>query len=516
MIADTGHVLAVLDGFDAGYISRMKNERLPPNALTRALNLTVENSDAVKRYGSSKHNAIALSTALPVVSAYYTNGMIADKLIVTSGVKIINLSSGVEAVLETGLTSGQRYGFAEAIKGGVNYVYIAATGQAPRRWDGAAAATTVVAGPTENPRYLCWHKRRMWACSPLTINLWLSKRDDPETWDGTNYIPVLAPSDGIWTGLIDKEDYLIAFAEGAIFFVYGNDPEPPGTNIVTRKIGQRFHGCVAPYSIVEDEKTGAVYYVAKDGVYALEGQTPKYLSRMIEPDWKLVTAGSMGLCASVIDDDRLWVAVPHNGATANNRVYCFHLRKPGIPVTIFSGWAPAVFTKNFLTRQIYWGDDARAYVLKYDTTLFSDEGAAVDFDLISAGLTFGDPFGNYTAMRGRLQADVVTSGTCVISTGPDESNPDAVPSEFMEAPSATTAVPLALGATGPVYGDAGGDDTTPRFGIVDYPINLVADGGVARGSVARVRVRANNTLAMTLRRISVYAQDDDLGISEGA
>jgi len=512
--ADTGHPIARIDGFDMGYVSRLKSERLPPNAMTRALNCTIENSDAVKRFGTSKYNAVALSTGAAPQSLYWSQGMFTDKLVVTHGATISNLTGGVETVLTGGLLVGARYGFAEALKGGTNFIYMATNGQAMRKWDGVAAATIAVPGAPTSLRYLAWHKRRLWAFGPTLYGMFLSNRDDGETWDLSNFLPFVQPADGIPTGLVSLEDYLVAFTEGGVFLIFGNNPDPPGVNLVTRKVGTRYHGAIAPYSIVLDDKGsagGTIYYVAKDGIYALEGQTPKYLSRLIEPDWKSVNKAAIDKCASVIDDDRLWVAVPFGtGQTTPNRVYVFHLRKPWLPVTIFTGWNVNLFVKYFLTGQILFGDALRAFVVKYDTTVFDDEGADVDNDIITAALAFQEAFGDYAALRARIMCDVSAGGTITVSLGPNDADPDT-DVDWREIPAGA----ITLEATGPRWGDYGGDVVVDRNGVVDYPANVVRDGDPRRANYWRMRFRAVNKKAMVLRRALLYAQDDSPSLTEG-
>lgn len=490
------------DGWDEGWISVFVNERLSPKALTRARNLTIEYGTAKKRYGTSKFNAVALDTALPAQSAYWSEGLVGDKLVVTSGTKIIDLTSGTQSDIKTGLTSGQKFGFVEYRTSGTDYLYAFGESQAPLRWSGSGSMSTV-SGPSVNCSFVVSHKFRLLAAKSTDPNLYFSDYGNAESWQARNSLRVLDPQDGEWTGLISRRDDVVCFGEAGVWAVTGSDPEPPGPDIGRRRITGIKAGAISRDGIAWDHKTDAIYFVSFDGLlYALEGYQVKPMSSQIKNQFRQIPFAYLSKCALCVFDDLLLCAVPYGaGATANNRIFVAHLRKPWVPWTEWTGLNVSCFALRRLANRLYMADNARAYVLLYDTSLFSDEGAAVDFDLVTAPIHRGNLFSRKRPLRAHVQCDVVSTGTFSLSSGPNETDPDS----FVAAPIGS----IGTDATGVAYGDLRDAATdTARNGVVSVPCNLNATADEDRGEWFRLRVRANTTKDFHLRRLVMSQQAD--------
>lgn len=496
-----GRVISRMDGWDVGLVSTFDPERLPPTALTRARNLTIEYGSARKRNGTAKHNSVGLDTALPIQSLYWTEGVLGDFLVVTSGAKIINLTSGTQVDIYTGLTSGQKYGFVEARKDGTNYLYCYAEGQAPLRWSGAGSAS-LVTGPVVNCSFVVNHRKRLWAARSTDPNLYISDPLDPETWEARNSLRILEPQDGSWTGLVSRRRDLVCFSEGSVWIVDGENPEPPAVDLsVNKTTGQRA-GAISRDAIAVDDKTDAIYFVSFDGyVYALEGYEKKPLSQQIKTLFDAVNTSALGKVAMIVMDDLLFVSVPYGPAqTTNNRIFVSHLRKPHLPWVEYTGINALAFAKRRLTKSLYIADSLREYLLYYDPTLYADEGAAIDYDLITAPIHSGNYYSRKRVIHAHLQCDVVASGTFTVSSGPNEIDPDS----FTAAPVGA----ISTSETGVIAGDLRDGESVARNGVVSYPINLNADADEDRGEWFRIRVRANTAYDFNLRRMIVSEAHD--------
>lgn len=501
-------ILADMDGWDLGWVTTYDNERLPLSALTRARNLTLEYGSAKKRFGTSKFNATELDTDLKIDSAYWTEGMLGDLLVVTSGGKIIDLTTGAQSDIATGLTTGQKYGFMEARKSGTNYLYIFGESQAPRRWTGSGSVTTVT-GPTVNCSYCVWHKFRGWAARSSDPNLYMSAAQDPESWNARHSLLVLEPNDGEWRGLVSRRRDLVAFAEGAVYLINGQNPEPPGVDLNVDKTTGQKAGAISRDGIAIDQKTDAIYFMSFDGyVYALEGMHKKPLSQQIKDEFDVMNTAALDKVAMIVHDDLLLVSIPYGSAqTTNNRIFVTHLRRPGLPWVEWTGINAGIFVRRALTKKLYMADAGAAVgtLYLYDSATYADAAnadAAVDFDLITAPIHDGRFYSRKRALRYHLQCDVVASGTFDVSSGPNEADPDA--SGFTDAPSQD----VSTAATGPAAGDMADGEDVARNGVVSYPGNLSASAEEARGEWFRVRVRANTTTDFKLRRLRVLEATD--------
>jgi hypothetical protein len=510
-------ILEEMDGWDVGYVTKYDMERLPPNALTRARNMTLINGSAKKRYGTTKFNATEIDTNLVIDSAYWTEGLLGDALVVTSGGKIINLTSGAQVNLATGLTSGQKYGFAEARKNGTNYLYIFGEGQAPRRWDGAASFSTV-SGPAVNCSFPVWHKWRMWAARSTDPSVYMSDPLDPETWQARNSLNVLEPGDGLWTGLVSRRRDLAVFSEGSIYVINGQNPEPPGVDLDVERTTGRKAGSISRDGIAVDDVTGAIYFVSFDGyLYALEGMSKKPLPTQIQDQFDSLNSAALDKVAMTVFGDLLLVSVPYGAAqTTNNRIFVSHLRKPGLPWVEWTGLNIGIFCRRTLTKKLYMADSgaANGFLYLYDSSVFTDAGPGatavdVDYDLVTVPVHRGEFYGRKRPLHFHLQADVVASGSCTVSSGPNEADIDT---EFVDSPDGS----ISLAASGPAKGSMVDAADVDRNGLVSYPGKLGSDEATneVRGEWFRVRVRANNAYDMNLRRLAVLEAADPAPLKE--
>lgn len=146
----------------------------------------------------------------------------------------------------------------------------------------------------------------------------------PTTFGVNNYVQ-LHPGDGeSITALVAWRDYVIAFKRSKFFVFTNESTSATGNPVFNYRAVVAGHGCVKSGAAVAGEE--GVYFADRTGVYVTTGDTPRYVSRPLEP-W--LQAGtftglpsiSLGMALSgsmtvlVYYERRLYVTDTFNGTT---------------------------------------------------------------------------------------------------------------------------------------------------------------------------------------------------------
>lgn len=500
-MASKAYLSDYTNSFLEGMITRVSPEQLSPSACSVARNVILDRYSAQKRFGFSKVNASELAAAAAVRSLYICNGQgsITNKIMAMSAGKIYSMTTGgVATERATGLNTSQQWDFAEGTLVGTQRVIMVASGNAPYQWDGAAATASTFVGPATHGDYVAYHYNKLWIADADLRTIYASARDDFNTWDPLDFLIVGKDSDGPITRLVPMGRYLVIFMQKAVYLLYGNRIRYP-RNVSIEQVELQ-DGCPAPWTVTNIK--GQIFFVGNEGFYVLIGKQAKKISFSIEDEYSSISRTNI-VTAAAGRVGNLWVvSVPHGSAqVANNRTYCIHWNLPpnsfgDYPITYFDGLVSGAWTYSTGLRKMYLSSQTSGYVYLYDSTLYSDDGAAIPFELVTRGLTFGDQYAEKSLLKIQPQFDVVTSGSVVISAGANET----ATASFVEAPAATTALPLGLGATGSFMGEYGGDLSYARNGIAHYPMAPVAGGDPLVGTWFRARFYDSSTRSLTLRR----------------
>lgn len=102
----------------------------------------------------------------------------------------------------------------------------------------------------------------------------------PTTFGVNNFLQ-LQPGTGELTALVTWRDYTVAFKADRFFVFYGNSVDSDGEPIFNYRAVVAGHGCATAGAAVAGEE--GVYFADATGIYVTDGDTPRYISRAIEP-----------------------------------------------------------------------------------------------------------------------------------------------------------------------------------------------------------------------------------------
>lgn len=222
---------------------------------------------------------------------------------------------------------------------------------------------------------------------------------DPETYPASNFVDV-SPNDGdVLRGIISHNDVLYIFKDTSIWYLVGDVFDPSNPTYALRRVINpsqvgTFHGrTLKVYN-------GAVTFLGKDGVYALDGVSMvKNISRgKIDTTIKTVknravpaAVGTFGTACAEVYDNKYWLSVQTlDASTDNDRTLVLDDRgawtKHTIGVTDFilqriSG-NPGV--------QLTGAVGATTDILMIDGTATNDGASATTSSWTSKIITFGD------------------------------------------------------------------------------------------------------------------------------
>lgn len=213
--------------------------------------------------------------------------------------------------------------------------------------------------------------------------VWFSDVSTPETVAADNFVD-LWPGDGESIAAMSRwRDYLFVFKSTKFAVFTGTSVDADGGAIFNYRAVDTGRGVVAPGQAVAGQE--GVYFVDAGGIFLTTGDTPRYISRAVEP-W--LRAGSFGSLPAIslstvtlaYHDRRLYVVYP-NGTSSVTLVY-----DPALDAWLV--WqagmtAVASVPASSQYRGLYFGEFTSKKVAKVDATVSTDQGAAVSWSYTS-------------------------------------------------------------------------------------------------------------------------------------
>ena len=373
--------------FSKGYNDRVQPEHLPSGYLADALNCFIRTDQIVKRNG-------------------YT--LIADDLgsAACQGMKGVRFADGtkrVYAVFNGVVYKWTGSGSWASLSGTLNttgYVDIVVANNAVYFFDGTNTVvkvsssdvlSTVAAIPIG--KYARWFHNSLYVAGVTATpnRMRVSNLGDPEDFSaGTTATIDVNPNDGDFiTGLNELKDELLIFKTQRVWSLTGF-----GTSTLTlSNLNERLNGFGTP-------SHRSIVNTGKDVIYlSFLGDVPHFrsisqtrygtiiengiVSNAIETTMGALNKAALDMVAGVFDGRNLWYGVPDASSTYNDKVVMLDVitggwvRHSGIHASCWDVFA----VSN--TTQLYFGEasaDSKAYVF---STATSDNGAAINFQVIS-------------------------------------------------------------------------------------------------------------------------------------
>jgi hypothetical protein len=191
-------------------------------------------------------------------------------------------TAGVASVLETEMTAGKRWYWAQAeVNGKAGPIFGLNGTDVPQRWDGAAAATSEWKATTgtvpKAAKFLTYFSERLWcaAGTRLYFSGITGSTPDPLNWASEDYVD-LEPNDGqSITGIGIVGNLLVVFKSRKTYAVY--DPVTAANRPLSNALG-----CVSHRSIVQTP--AGLFFLSEDqGVCKTDGKAVAPFSDGLKP-----------------------------------------------------------------------------------------------------------------------------------------------------------------------------------------------------------------------------------------
>lgn len=258
-------------------------------------------------------------------------------------------------------------------------LYVA--GGALYRWTGAAWST--IGSVPISPKFAAVtpNDNRLAITDGTTIHF--SDAGAPETFGANNFV-TLWPGDGEGImGLVRWRDYLFAFKRTKFAVFTGTGTDADGEPVFNYRSVDGGRGAYAEGQAVAGEE--GVYFVDATGVYVTAGDTPRYISRALEPWLRSGSSGSLpsfSLTTAVLayHDRRLYVMYP-NTTSSTTLVYDPALDSWMVWQMGAVGGCSVPVSSQY--RGLYFGEYTSKKIAKVDASVATDLGSAFSWSYTS-------------------------------------------------------------------------------------------------------------------------------------
>jgi hypothetical protein len=358
------------EDFSGGKNTRFPSTQIERNQAQDCLNVYSDLRKAlVKRPGFTSF-ATDTNGVINTFWLYYklaADGSFTRYLLEAAGTVVRAFDGTTTTTVATALTSGLRFGYAEAN----NKAYFANGTDGLKQWDGTTL--TAIAGAPTGTWYLVWHRNRMYALTGKNSRLYFSDLGDPTSWPVLNFLDFDVDDGDKLTGMISIDDGgLVLFKERSRHMLKGSGPG----NYTSLSIRDDV-GCVSHWAIAHVTDMNQVAFLDRSGVYLTNGVSKHLISDAITPDvraWPQATLTKADMCYF---NEHLHLALPNTfGDTANTYLWVWDVRG--------KGWWPWTIAASHLLVHF---DGANRYLLASSTTTgqlnklwtgYNDAGAAIN------------------------------------------------------------------------------------------------------------------------------------------
>jgi hypothetical protein len=268
--------------------------------------------------------------------------------------------------------------------------------------DNVADASLGIEPPSDNgepPNYfaICYHKRRLFMIASDGL-LWYTNLDEPYTVGALNFIPIGDASTDFPKAIAVYGDNLAVFGARNTWLVLMPTTDPSEWVVIKSKSA---YSSKSPFGAFEYNNRLGFPAVQNDkfvGIAALNGDStdPSSIntsistigsdlkSDRIEPDMFDVQESYIGNISTQVYKNKAYITLTKAASsTTNNRVYVMDFSLENVSKVKREIWIPwsGINASQFTVYNgslYYASSTATGYVYKYDDTVYSDDGAAIN------------------------------------------------------------------------------------------------------------------------------------------
>lgn len=327
-------------------------------------------------------------------------------------------------------------------------VYITNNVDTPKSWNGTTLAN--VAGIPIVP-YIKWFHSFLFALK--NSRLYISNRDDPETFGVSSFIDI-APSDGdFMTGAGTIKDELIIGKRYRSFSFQGWTEASFNVTQVNEKLGS--YGSTSDLSYVNTGNDLLFMSFGGDIPHIRSIAKTKTADTMyggIITDWqegtmKGLSKSQLDKVAAVFDGKYAWFFMPNGSSTYNNLCICYNSVTTGCTKMTGIYAARAVVSSVTGTAKVYFADSRNSKVYVLDGS-YSDDGNPIEYRYISK--RYQPDFKRFYKFKYLyLQYLLGSTGNLLVRTSVDDHLPDLQETLPLNQPQSmfTYVFPFGFGAT---------------------------------------------------------------------
>ena len=499
-------------GFGLGLDLRDQVDVVDPAAAIDLLNVTFTERGAVRsRDGYANFTSVEGTNRYDSMIPYYTSGGTAQ-LVVGAGNRLEALNTSGGIVASTAAPTANPHYFTRFGTPAAEVVYAANGTDQVRQWNGAAWSVPAWSGTAPTGRFLAvtpWDNRLVNARRGGTTagdnvsTVRFSDAGTATTFGANNYVDLL-PGDGEQImGVATWRDFLFVFKESKFFVFYTTNTDSSGNPVFEYRTVDTGVGLCSSRAVVAG--TNGVYFLNQRGVFVTTGGEPQLISGQLDPlfyntasDFYLSGAlnhGALGAPAMTWHQERLYVALPVNGATTNNRLLVWDAQFKWWTMYDFQAAALASFKISSQPELVFAlaGSGQSKHVVRHNRSQTTDAGAAITSRWTSGWFDYKSP-----VVKSLREAKAWGRGTVVVGYGRDF----VTTSGGVELAFGTQTDTWGGGSGGDTWGNGAGADTWAG-GQSAKP--KLARGLAVRGTVFNVSLKSNTAgAAWTVYRLAAH------------
>lgn len=350
---------------------------------TDMLNVDIDVRGRVRnRDGSTALTSAAASAHL--LGMNYSNAGGAEHIVawVFNVITPYSLSTGTAAATQAGAPDSNN-SFARFGNSSNSRLYVAANvATTIYRWSGTAWASVTVPN-TPNLAAVTPNDNRLALASNTASTVYFSAVNDPETYDSTDFVNLWAGDGEGIMALTRWRDKLFAFKQTKFAVFTGTSVDSDGGAIFNYYGVDAGRGVSAIGAAVASEE--GVYFADATGIYLTTGDTPRYISRALEPYLRTGAYGSLPAISTasgvilVYHDRRLYVTYP----TSPYPTLVYDPALDAWLVWKLGAGSMASVPQSSAFRGVYFGETASKKIAKVDSTVATDQSVAVSWSYTS-------------------------------------------------------------------------------------------------------------------------------------
>jgi hypothetical protein len=253
-------------------------------------------------------------------------------------------------------------------------------------------------GVPPNYAFCIYHQNRLWVNDPANPNYaWYSDLGEPYTFASTNFVKIGDSSSDLLKGFGIHNNSVVLYCENSDAMVFMPDTDPNNWSVIKIKssYGSKSPFCILDYNnkqlfpAVQNGKFVGFAAISGDAIdpsatlltVSTAGSDLK--SDRIETDMFSVVGSQVGNISGIVYENKAYITLTYSSGTTNNRIYVMDFSMSNLRKNQKEAWVPwtglsAAQFAIYAGELYYASSTANGFVYKMETSVYSDDGTAID------------------------------------------------------------------------------------------------------------------------------------------